>query len=278
MAVLAAALMHASWNALVKSRGDRCAGLIGMSIGMGAFAVPALYWTTLPSGVTWAWLLASIILHTGYRSFLGLAYAGGDLAQAYPLARGVAPMLSATGSAIFFAEMPHPVEETQLWSARHDPFSMHRAAFEIRTYRLCRRVLMFHHVAEDAELGDNCLVRSTDLVYREPPDVDDGTQPGFTQLIAVEQRAYQRRSDGRYDSRQVPPVTFKYSEPHIDATLRSIPKTLREATAAADESTMLRSAFGNEVIDHYVHAARWEQGQYDRVVTDWELQQGFERY
>ena len=109
MAVLAAALMHASWNALVKSRGDRFAGLIGMSIGMGAFAVPALYWTTLPSGVTWAWLLASIVLHTGYRSFLGLAYAGGDLAQAYPLARGVAPMLSATGSAIFFAEMPRPV-------------------------------------------------------------------------------------------------------------------------------------------------------------------------
>ena len=109
MAVLAAALMHASWNALVKSRGDRFAGLIGMSIGMGAFAVPALYWTTLPSGITWAWLLASIVLHTGYRSFLGLAYAGGDLAQAYPLARGVAPMLSATGSAIFFAEMPRPV-------------------------------------------------------------------------------------------------------------------------------------------------------------------------
>ena len=119
-------------------------------------------------------------------------------------------------------EVPHPVEETQPWSARHDPFSTHRSAFEIRTYRLCRRVLMFHHVAEDAELGDNCLVRSTDLVYRESPDVDDGIQPGFTQLIAVEQRAYQRRSDGRYDSRQVPPVTFRYSESHIDATLRSI--------------------------------------------------------
>ena len=109
VAVLAAALMHASWNALVKSRGERFAALIGMSIGMGAFAVPALYWTTLPGGITWGWLAASIVMHTGYRSFLGLAYAGGDLAQAYPLARGVAPMLSATGSAIFFAEMPRPV-------------------------------------------------------------------------------------------------------------------------------------------------------------------------
>ena len=119
-------------------------------------------------------------------------------------------------------DMPHPVEEAQPWSVRHDPFSMHRSAFEIRTYRLCRRVLMFHHVAEDAKLSDNCLVRSTDLVYRESVDVDDGTQPGFTHLIAVEQRAYQRRSDVHYDSRQVPPVTFRYSEAHIDPTLRSI--------------------------------------------------------
>lgn len=59
-------------------------------------------------------------------------------------------------------DMPHPVEEAQPWSVRHDTFSMHRSAFEIRTYRLCRRVLMLHHVAEDAELSDNCLVRSTD--------------------------------------------------------------------------------------------------------------------
>ena len=65
---------------------------------------------------------------------------------------------------------------------------------------------------------------------------------------------------------------------YADATLRTIPKTLREATAAANSSLMLRTALGNEVIDHYVHAAEWEQSQYDRVVTDWELQQGFERY
>jgi glutamine synthetase len=65
---------------------------------------------------------------------------------------------------------------------------------------------------------------------------------------------------------------------YADATLRTIPKTLREATAAANSSTFLRAAFGDDVVDHYVHAAEWEQGQYDRVVTDWELQQGFERY
>ena len=40
---------------------------------------------------------------------------------------------------------------------------------------------------------------------------------------------------------------------------------------------MLRAAFGDGVIDHYVRAARWEQSEADRVVTDWDLQRGFER-
>ena len=59
--------------------------------------------------------------------------------------------------------------------------------------------------------------------------------------------------------------------------VREIPKTLRDATVALDESAMLRSAFGDEVIDHYVHAARYEQFEYDRRVTDWEVARGFER-
>jgi len=56
-----------------------------------------------------------------------------------------------------------------------------------------------------------------------------------------------------------------------------IPKTLRAATAALDGSAMLRAAMGDEVIDHYVHAARWEQQEFDRRVTDWEIARGFER-
>ncbi len=59
--------------------------------------------------------------------------------------------------------------------------------------------------------------------------------------------------------------------------LREIPKTLRDATAALDGSEMLRAAFGDEVIDHYVHAAAWEQAECDRRVTDWEVARGFER-
>ena len=58
---------------------------------------------------------------------------------------------------------------------------------------------------------------------------------------------------------------------------REIPTTLRDATAALDGSSMLRTAFGDDVIDHYVHAAKWEQFEYDRRVTDWEVARGFER-
>ena len=58
---------------------------------------------------------------------------------------------------------------------------------------------------------------------------------------------------------------------------REIPKTLREAADLAAGSEFLRGAFGAEVVEHYVHAARWEISEHDRVVTDWEVQRGLER-
>jgi len=59
--------------------------------------------------------------------------------------------------------------------------------------------------------------------------------------------------------------------------LPEVPKTLREAANLMRNSKMLRAAFGDEVIDHYAHNADWEQFEYDRRVTDWELKRGFER-
>ncbi len=61
------------------------------------------------------------------------------------------------------------------------------------------------------------------------------------------------------------------------ARARGIPTTLRDAAEALRRSKMLRSAFGDEVVDHYVHAARWEQAESDRRVTDWDRARGFER-
>ncbi|MEQ1938261.1 glutamine synthetase family protein [Mesorhizobium sp. CN5-321] len=62
------------------------------------------------------------------------------------------------------------------------------------------------------------------------------------------------------------------------ARLPEIPKTLRDATEAFSKSKMLKAALGEEVVEHYVHNARWEQMEYDRRITDWELHRGFERY
>jgi glutamine synthetase len=58
---------------------------------------------------------------------------------------------------------------------------------------------------------------------------------------------------------------------------RDIPRTLRDAVRAARRSAMLKTALGEDVVEHYCHAADWEQRQYDSRVTDWEIARGFER-
>ena len=72
---------------------------------------------------------------------------------------------------------PLPQETSQPWTCRLDPFSNYRACFEIRAYRLCRRVLMFHHFAEEPNVGLNCLVRSTNLEHASVPPVGHDRSP-----------------------------------------------------------------------------------------------------
>ena len=108
-AVLAAAAMHALWNAVIKVRLDRFASISLMTVGMGVAALPALAFVELPQGAVWLWIGASVALHTGYRLFLVEAYRTGDLAQAYPLARGSAPLITTLGSALLLAEVPTPL-------------------------------------------------------------------------------------------------------------------------------------------------------------------------
>jgi len=59
--------------------------------------------------------------------------------------------------------------------------------------------------------------------------------------------------------------------------IQTIPGNLRDATQMLDGSAMLRAAMGDAVVDHYVRAARWEQEEFDRVVTQYEIERGFER-
>ncbi|EKF18262.1 glutamine synthetase family protein [Nitratireductor pacificus] len=81
--------------------------------------------------------------------------------------------------------------------------------------------------------------------------------------------------DGIENERELEPAFV--GDAYHGSGIREIPSTLRDATTALDSSEMLRKAFGDDVIDHYVHAARWEQTEYDRRVTDWEIRRGFER-
>lgn len=106
LAVLAAAAMHACWNALIKVRLDPFASISLMSLGMGLVALPVLPFVAVPQGVTWAWMAVSLVFHTGYKYFLARAYETGDMAQAYPLARGTAPLMAAIGGAVLLAEIP----------------------------------------------------------------------------------------------------------------------------------------------------------------------------
>jgi drug/metabolite transporter (DMT)-like permease len=93
--VLFAALLHASWNFLVKSTEDKYLSMTAVVVGHTPFAVAALSFAPLPRIESLPYLLAGAVLHVGYQLFLLASYRVGDLSQVYPLARGVAPLIVA---------------------------------------------------------------------------------------------------------------------------------------------------------------------------------------
>jgi RHS repeat-associated protein len=123
-------------------------------------------------------------------------------------------------------ENPAP-EAVGSWRCRPDAFSSYRSGFEIRTYRLCRRVLMFHRFPK--ELGtDFYLVRSTDLTHRETPIA--------TYLDAVTQTGYvKQEGTDRYLKKSLPPLEFTYTTPQIDRTVYTVdPKSLENLPYGLD--------------------------------------------
>jgi len=109
-----------------------------------------------------------------------------------------------------------------VWTVRNDPFSSYRAGFEVRTYRLCQRVLMFHHFPDEAEVGQDCLVRSTDFTYSYEQNPTDARNPIYSLLLSVTQTGYKRNSEGGYFQKSLPPLEFTYSEANIDEMVREV--------------------------------------------------------
>ncbi len=93
LAVLFAAVLHAGWNAVIRSGDDRFLGMLLLTTTQGAMAVVMAFFVPLPEGIVWVWLLGSGLLHTIYKLFLSAAYQHGDLSRVYPIARGAAPMM-----------------------------------------------------------------------------------------------------------------------------------------------------------------------------------------
>jgi len=113
------------------------------------------------------------------------------------------------------------------WRCRPDPFSSSRAGFEVRTYRTCQRVLMFHHFPGEAGVERNCLVRSTDFTYSDEVVPTDARNPVYTFLKSVTQPGYRRNNSG-YDSRSLPPVEFTYTEPIVQDVVEEVDPTSLE--------------------------------------------------
>jgi RHS repeat-associated protein len=99
------------------------------------------------------------------------------------------------------------VQPQHAWDARPDPFSSYRAGFEVRTHRLCRRILMFHHFEEEMGTPD-CLVGSTAFSYRK--------RPFGSFLETVEQCGHVRQQDNRYLTRALPRLSLSYTRSPLE--------------------------------------------------------------
>jgi drug/metabolite transporter (DMT)-like permease len=104
--VLLAALLHATWNAMLHGNEDRFLSMTWMSICIAIVSITALPFLPLPHAGAWPCIVASGLVHIVYNMALVRAYRSGDLGETYPIARGSSPMLVALGAALFAREYP----------------------------------------------------------------------------------------------------------------------------------------------------------------------------
>ncbi len=102
--VLLSALLHASWNAVVKSDADRLMSFGLVMITGTAMGLAVAPFVRFPGWSAWPWLATSVVIHNFYYFFLLRAYALGELSHVYPIARGIAPLLVAIIAGRFIGE------------------------------------------------------------------------------------------------------------------------------------------------------------------------------
>src|SRR6185295_15631233 len=105
LAVLGAALLHASWNVLLKSGDDKELESISIAVGSGLVALVIAPFLAAPASASWPWLVGSAIVHILYFIFLAGAYRWGELSYTYPVMRGGGPMIVAVVGALALGEV-----------------------------------------------------------------------------------------------------------------------------------------------------------------------------
>ncbi|MDR7056628.1 DMT family transporter [Pseudomonas koreensis] len=108
--VLFAALLHASWNALLRGGADRLWSMTMMCVAIAIVCAVAALFLSPPAPESWGYALLSALLHVGYNLFLVRSYRVGDLGQIYPISRGSSPALITLGAALFAGETITPGE------------------------------------------------------------------------------------------------------------------------------------------------------------------------
>jgi drug/metabolite transporter (DMT)-like permease len=103
-AVLLAAACHAGWNATIKRGLDPLATTVLISIGASIVSALFLPVVGLPAMAAWPWCIASVLIHLVYFAALIESYRAGDMGQVYPIARGSAPLMTATATTVFIGE------------------------------------------------------------------------------------------------------------------------------------------------------------------------------
>jgi drug/metabolite transporter (DMT)-like permease len=104
--MLMAGLLHAVWHGLVKGGADQTINLAGMGIVAAVAAMAALPFVPAPPAFIWPALAVSVALHAGYKVCLARAYRMGDLAHAFPLARGTVPLFATAISFVALNQVP----------------------------------------------------------------------------------------------------------------------------------------------------------------------------
>ncbi len=110
--VLGAALMHATWNAILRGSGDRLRSIVVMNMTSAAVSLPLALVLPLAARASWPYIGLSLLLQISYCLFLERAYRHGELSQAYPIIRGTSPLLVTLGAAIVIGEIPSAVTIT----------------------------------------------------------------------------------------------------------------------------------------------------------------------